>query len=118
MSPHLLGCNFFIWSKLMMLKLHFEEAKISVSDTSVQMAATWSDPWTLARREKSASPCNLHLPGQRQWAPHRVQGGASRRLLTELFRQEMAVDLTSGQRGRRKDLPRLDIVDVHAYQAV
>ena len=46
-----------------------------------------------------------------------------RHFLVELLRQEVDLVLVglkvpSGHRGRRKDLPRLDVVDVHAYQAL
>ena len=38
----------FTWTKVMMLQWHTEEAKMSVSDTAVQVAATWSHPCTPA----------------------------------------------------------------------
>ena len=42
--------SIFTWTKVMMLQWQIEEAKMSVSDTAVPVAATWSHPCTHARR--------------------------------------------------------------------
>ena len=53
-------------TKLMMLKLHVEEAKMPGSDTAVSMSATWSHPYTPAGRNRGDSDanCTSHL----QWS--------------------------------------------------
>ena len=52
---------FFMWTKVMMLKLHVEEAKMSVS-----MVATWSHPARLQGATGSDSPVNTRAPESRR----------------------------------------------------
>ena len=60
---NLLFLSTFMRTKLMMLKVHVEEVKMSGSDTAVSVSVTWSHPYTPAGRNRGDSDanCTSHL---------------------------------------------------------
>ena len=91
--PMFLTISIVTCSKVMMLKLHVEEAKISVSDTAVSMAATWSHPCT---------------PAGRNWVTFSTEHASTRITKSQRIQRARKEDHeTSGATFVCEDLPRL-----------
>ena len=59
--------SFFMWSKMLMLKLRVEETKMSISDMTVSMATTWTPSKHACRAQKgSHSATNTRAPEPRE----------------------------------------------------